>query len=133
MLESINWILLAQITLFGVVCYSVWELIDLAWYRRFGLQTTGRVVEIIVRRGSSPGFRGPKYAPVFEYQVDGSTWRVTSRIATSAHYTIGQEVQVYYFVDTPSNGRVVNTHEFWKWIMVGGSCGLILALLTVPR
>jgi hypothetical protein len=129
MLDSIDWIMLARITLIGVVGLSLWELIDLVWYRWFGLLTTGRVVDIIIFKGGSPGFRGPKYAPVFEYHADGITWRVQSRIATKAYYELGQEVPVYYFVDTPGDGRVFNAHEIWKWIMVGGSCGLVLAVL----
>ena len=131
MLESIDWIMIARVTLVGVIALSLWHIVDLVRFRWFGLVTTGRVVEIIERRGRR-GFSGRTYAPVFEYHVDGDAWRVTSRISTSAHYHLGQEVPVYYFVAAPGDGRVINAHEVWKWIMVAGGCGLVLGMLW-PR
>jgi len=128
MLESIDWIAIARVTLAGVVALSLWQLIDLVRFRWFGLLTTGRIIEIIEVPGRQ-GIRGKVYAAVVEYHVDGDPWRLKSPIATSAYYQLGQEVPVYYFVAAPGNGRVINAHEFWKWIMVGGSCGLVLGLL----
>jgi hypothetical protein len=107
-------------------------LIELLRYQRRGAVTAGKVVKLEQQETSDDG--GPVFRPIIEYRVGKDVWTITSVIAMApALYQEGQEVPVYYFPDSPWNGRVVTGREFVKWIIVLSSCLLFLAMLMSIR
>jgi|GEM_PF-7123935 Protein of unknown function (DUF3592). len=115
----------------GVVFVSFCQIIDLVRHRWLGRLTTGRVIQL-EEHESNEG--GPVFIPIVEYRVGEQSWRIKSLIAMApALYQAGQEVPVYYFEASPESGRVVTAREFFKWIVGGGSCGLLLWMLVAGR
>jgi len=128
MLDSIDLLAIVRVTLAGIALLSFWQLIDLVRYRYFGARTSGRVIKLEEQQCNEGE---PVYAPIVEYRVAEESWRLKSLIAMyPALYREGQEVPVYYFAGSPSNGRVVTPREFFKWIVVAASCLLFLVIFT---
>jgi hypothetical protein len=128
---EIDWLALTCFALAGVVFVSVGQLIELLRYQRRGALTTGKVTKL-EKKETSDG--GPVFTPIIEYRVGKDVWRIESVIAMApALYHEGQEVPVYYFPESPWNGRVVTSREFVKWIILAAGCLLFLAMLLTSR
>ena len=76
-----------------------------------GSRVSGTVVQMI---GSEDDDGSYSYAPVVEYQVNGSTYRYESHSYTSPPaYQEGQRVQLLYDRDHPDKARIGNFLELW--------------------
>ena|SRR5581483_3898720 len=129
MANEVNWFSVVYLAVGGVVFVAIFQMIDLVRYRFLGIRTSGRVMKL-QREAMSDESDGWVFTPVIEYVVGEQPRRIKPAIAIwPALYEVGQEVPVYYFAGSPGNGRIVTAREFFKWMVVLGSCLLLLVVL----
>jgi hypothetical protein len=102
-----------------------------AWSMRTSLPDSGRAEGKVVKLAQSQGKNGQAlYAPVFQYEVHGTIYRVHGRSASSSPaYEVGEEVTVVYPKARPAEGVIDNFSEMWLPSIGYGGLGLVCVLI----
>lgn len=128
-------------TCLGAVLNLVWiGLLAAGVYYGYGswkLSTQGnRVTGTVVQMISSDDEDGVTYAPVVEYQADGSAYSYESHnYSNPPAYHVGQQVNLVYDRAHPDKARISNFLELWLVPLIlipfGFSTGFV-TLLVLP-
>ena len=95
-----------------------------------------KVIELV--RTESKGRTGkggtvsskPGFAPLVQYQVDGTTYRIQGHVSSSSpSYTVGEGVVILYSADNPAEGRIDSFTEKWLVPIIFGGSGLLFTLI----
>ena len=96
----------------------------------------GKVIELV--RTESRGRTGkggtvsskPGFAPLVQYQVDGTTYRIQGHVSSSTpSYAVGEGVVILYSPDNPAEGRIDSFTEKWLVPIIFGGSGLLFTLI----
>ncbi len=104
------------------VAYDSWKL------STGGSNVSGTVVDMI----ESSDDDGTTYAPVVQYEVNGTTYSYQSSNYTNPPaYRVGQEVKMVYDGDHPDKARISNFFELWLIPLILIPLGLGDAAVTL--
>jgi len=115
--------LLAGIVFFGAGLFAVMDTkIDRNW-----IKTSAEVVDFFKNR--SAGKRGGLDRPVYEYSVDGRSYRITSNIGSQFNPAVGERGEVAYNPDRPDQAKVVESAGSWLFLLMFPLVGISFLII----
>ncbi len=111
-------IIFAGVGLFGVIGTKI----DRSW-----IKTSAEVVDFV--KGRSTSKRAALDRPVFEYSVDGKSYRVASNIGSQFNPVIGDRGEVAYNPNQADQAKVVEGTSNWLFLLLFPLVGISFLIM----